>query len=908
MKRIFLLFLLIIAISKVYSTQVLSVIDNKTSYFRKDSLELLNIVTSEDFFKKVLNTKDGDTFVKQELNSNRKGLRHELYEQYYHGIKVEGCGYVLHFNNDSLVSAHGNYFPIEDLRTIPSISESAAIEVFAKYEGIPSSIVSDYRCSLSILPSKDTVKNKLPVKLVYSVSIPFAKEMGLIDAHTGEILFVCPAMQDFSSTATFSTLYSGTQQSTTHYYGGAYHLVDSTRNAVIHTWDLQNSLFFSNRTELSDNDNIWTYNEHASNNHYIALDIQWGFQKVYDFLYNKYNRNSYDDNGSDITAYINYSGVDNAYWTSSAQSFCFTNSYNAFNPLVSIDVIAHEFGHGISYAKIGWGNTGFEYTLTDNQKAEKQGCDEGLSDIWAIIVESDVKGASGRWKMAEECTKGNTSCLRNIANPSDNSAYTQIADTYNTGLYSSTDPHVRGGVFSRWFYLLVNGGSGVNGLGNSYQVTGIGLDAAESIIVNAIFEGYLYHTKSFSEIRSAFTYYALDNGYFDYSQQMEKAWYAVGVGSNPGSYDFTIAGQAYIYDAPCIYSLSSLPSTMSVNWSLTGDNASNFVLESNTPATNQCRITRISDAEFDGYTNLTLSAQIMNGSTTIYTTSMQLTAPYIVGPTIPCGHTVYYVDPLPDNYTVEWAASGRNLGYDTDPNGLLPGYPYAYVIIHEDNEVHQGTLTATIKNGNTIKGTLQKNVDTTDGFSGTWYQQATLTDTVNSTPSPFRHNSFLTFIPHRKVYLQSEHFVGASITHTQSNLLLGNWSHNGSTISFTPHQVTSSPSTMRIIGTDFSGCKRFQLNLSTPVVIPPILLSMRASGNFYEFTLSQEDDSEQAKREAPAEWHLTIMKIDTGKRYLDEKVRATTKGVNTSGWPSGIYAAVAQLDDMTYSLKFSIAE
>ena len=298
----------------------------------------------------------------------------------------------------------------------------------------------------------------------------------------------------------------------------------------------------------------------------------------------------------------------------------------------------------------------------------------------------------------------------------------------------------------------------------------------------------------------------------------------------------------------------------------------------------------------------------MNGSTTIYTTSKQLTAPYIVGPTIPCGHTVYHVDPLPDNYTVEWAASGRHLGYDTDPNGLLPGYPYAYVIIHEDNEVHQGTLTATIKNGNTIKGTLQKNVDTTDGFSGTWYQQATLIDTINSTPSPFSHNSFLTFIPNRKVYLQSEHFVGATITHTQSNLLLGNWSHSGNTISFTPYQVSSSPSTMRIIGTDFSGCKRFQLNLSTPVVIPPILLSMRASGNLYEFTLSQEDDSEQAKREAPAEWHLTIMKIDTGKRYLDEKVRATTKGVNTSGWPSGIYAAVAQLDDKTYSLKFSIAE
>ena len=287
MKRNFLLLLLLLAISKVYSKQVLSDNDNGSSFFSKDRLELLNTVTSEDFFHKVLNKRDGDTFVKRELQSNKKYQRHELFEQYYHGIKVEGCGYVLHFNNDSLVSAHGNYIPIENLITIPSITESEAIEVFAKYEGIPSSQVSDYRCSLSIMPPKDSVNNKLPAKLAYSVSIPFAKEMGLIDAHTGEVLFVCPAMLDFSSTATFSTLYSGTQQSATHYYGGAYHLVDSTRNAVIHTWNLNGNQDPFYRTELSDNDNIWTLNEHANNYHYIALDVQWGFQKVYDFLYNR---------------------------------------------------------------------------------------------------------------------------------------------------------------------------------------------------------------------------------------------------------------------------------------------------------------------------------------------------------------------------------------------------------------------------------------------------------------------------------------------------------------------------------------------------------------------------------------------------------------------------------------------
>ena len=75
MKRNFLLLLLLLAISKVYSKQVLSDNDNGSSFFSKDRLELLNTVTSEDFFHKVLNKRDGDTFVKRELQSNKKFIR-----------------------------------------------------------------------------------------------------------------------------------------------------------------------------------------------------------------------------------------------------------------------------------------------------------------------------------------------------------------------------------------------------------------------------------------------------------------------------------------------------------------------------------------------------------------------------------------------------------------------------------------------------------------------------------------------------------------------------------------------------------------------------------------------------------------------------------------------------------------
>lgn len=106
MKRLLILFFLLAIISKVYSKQVLFGSDNGNFFFRRDYHEQVKIITSEDFFQNVINKKDEDKFVKRVLKSSKMNQRHEVYEQFYNGIKVEGSGFVLHFVNDSLVSAH----------------------------------------------------------------------------------------------------------------------------------------------------------------------------------------------------------------------------------------------------------------------------------------------------------------------------------------------------------------------------------------------------------------------------------------------------------------------------------------------------------------------------------------------------------------------------------------------------------------------------------------------------------------------------------------------------------------------------------------------------------------------------------------------------------------------------------
>lgn len=72
----------------------------------------------------------------------------------------------------------------------------------------------------------------------------------------------------------------------------------------------------------------------------------------------------------------------------------------------------------------------------------------------------------------------------------------------------------------------------------------------------------------------------------------------------------SILGDDYVYGHE-VYSVGNLGDYLSVSWSLSGDNASNFTLQNDTPSLNQCRITRVEGAGFSGSTSLTLTAHVI---------------------------------------------------------------------------------------------------------------------------------------------------------------------------------------------------------------------------------------------------------------------------------------------------------
>jgi len=140
-----------------------------------------------------------------------------------------------------------------------------------------------------------------------------------------------------------------------------------------------------------------------------------------------------------------------------------------------------------------------------------------------------------------------------------------MADTYNSTTYNSGDYYVKSGVFSHWFYLLSEGGSGTNDLSSDYVVYGIDIDCATEIIFEAEIDNF-YGVDSYTEARTATIDAAEElNGVGSLEvMQVQNAWYAVGVGTEPDQ--ISISGPSIVCTSNSTFTLHNRPPGTTVNW------------------------------------------------------------------------------------------------------------------------------------------------------------------------------------------------------------------------------------------------------------------------------------------------------------------------------------------------------
>lgn len=558
----------------------------------------IDIEKAKEKFISEFQLDDKSTFINYQSHTDRMGVVHKKYQQYYNGIKVEYGTMILHYKEGNVMSINGELYNPKGLNISSQLSPKIGLNKAMAHISADNYLWDNEQASEKLnykKPSGELVvfpvinNNKIELKLAYKYDIyataPVSRGLIYIDAINGDFLFNDAIIKHYKSISSagvsntyslnldtktnngFMTFTPGTAD--TRYSGnriietrsetnGTFTLNDDVRD--IHTYNAENAAtnsdsYLFTTVDFVDNDNVWTSAEHnnaAKDN--AALDAHWGAMNVYDF-WQMLGRDSYDNAGSEIRSYVHLgTNYFNAFWDGSVMSY----GDGSPNPLTSIDVVGHEIAHAVT-------------TTTANliYARESGGMNEGFSDIFGAAIEFFAKGTgtdmnpnAETWAIGEDF--GTT--FRSMSDPKSKGdpdtynginyidASTSCEPTYGPGGNDGCGVHTNSGVLNHWFYILVVGKTGTNDAGDTYNVTGIGMTKAQEIAYLTL-RDYLSPNSTFIDARNGAIEVAV-NLYGSNSierQATQDAFYAVNVGEAfiPYDTDLNLVEFSELVDITC---------------------------------------------------------------------------------------------------------------------------------------------------------------------------------------------------------------------------------------------------------------------------------------------------------------------------------------------------------------------
>ncbi|UOX90225.1 M4 family metallopeptidase [Amycolatopsis sp. FBCC-B4732] len=502
-----------------------------------------------------------DVFLAQKAISSTNGLKYVPYERSYKGLPVVGGDFVV--ATDSTGQVLGTSVAQDqtiNLATTTAKVSKAAAEVTARQQLSAVDSVSPaqqvvYALGTPTLAWKSTVVGR-------DADGPSRLDV-IVDAATGKVLKTQEHVLNGDGTSAWNGP-NPVHLDTTH-SGSTYSLKDPT----ITNTSCQDA---ANNTTFSGPDDLWG-NGTASNRETGCVDALFAAQTENKMLSQWLGRNSFDGSGGGWPIRVGLNDQ-NAYYDGSQVQI---GKNTAGGWIGSIDVVAHEHGHGIDDHTPG-----------------------GISGAGTQEFVADVFGASTEWfanepapydqpdfLVGEQVNLVGSGPIRNMYNPS------ALGDK---NCYDSSVPngevHAAAGPGNHWFYLLAEGTNPTNGQPtsstcNSSTITGLGVQTAVKIFYNAMLlkttsSSYLkYRTWTLTAAKNLFP------GSCTEFNTVKAAWDAISVPaqsadptcsatgtvtvSNPGNQSTTTGGSVNLPlsasggTAPYTWSATGLPAGLSIN-------------------------------------------------------------------------------------------------------------------------------------------------------------------------------------------------------------------------------------------------------------------------------------------------------------------------------------------------------
>ena len=492
---------------------------DRFSVFRSSQQDVKVAEFFERYSKEIgLTPRDEFVVIKEQKGLNN--FSHVRYQQVHDGIPVFGASYILHTKDGYVTAANGNFLPAIDMELTPIFSAQQALTLAMSDMGAEEYEWQAHTKSAAPVLELNIINEQLTkyngnYNLVYRIELrshaPIEAYEYYIDAHSGIILHKLDLHEGHGVPGSGKTRYYGEQTFIVDSIApDEFILRDPTRcaNGINILNDGQGS--FSSTTSHFDLENE-EQNEVAVDAHYLT-------SRYYDLLRDNFDWLGLDNEDRSMNICVHARGgtnLVNAYWDGTFAWF--GNGDCNHGPLVTAEVVAHEFMHGI-----------IDHTSRLIYSDEPGAINESLADVMGQYLEYILDEDNFSWEL------GNSFGITELSVP-----FRVMDDPTSMGhpeyyrgpnWQDGANVHVNSAIGNLFYVMLADGRSGTNLDGEDYNVIGVGVVEAAQFIFHTnrhyLMESSDYNAYYEASLLAAEEFYAGDP---DMLFNIQEAWKAVGL-------------------------------------------------------------------------------------------------------------------------------------------------------------------------------------------------------------------------------------------------------------------------------------------------------------------------------------------------------------------------------------------